>query len=72
MIDPPLGVIPNFVDPPSLAWLPRVFFYTTLPPMVIFLAIRFYTRITITRKISLDDCKFGETSTLYPLVFVCA
>lgn len=59
---PPPGVIPNFIDPPSQANLPRIFTYVTLPPMILFLAMRMYVRIFVTRKIGLDDCEFRETS----------
>lgn len=59
---PPPGVIPNFVDPPSLANMPRIFTYVTLPPMILFLAMRMYVRIFVTHKIGLDDCEFPETS----------
>lgn len=59
---PPPGVIPNFIDPPSQAHLPRIFTYVTLPPMVLFLAMRMYVRIFVTNKIGLDDCEFREAS----------
>ncbi|KAK8080336.1 integral membrane protein (Pth11) [Apiospora hydei] len=53
---PPEGIIPNFVDPPSQAYLPKVFTYVTLPPMLIFLALRFHTRIR-GAGVGIDDCK---------------
>jgi hypothetical protein len=59
---PPPGVTPNFVDPPTISTLPRIFIYVTLPPMVIFVILRFYTRITITRKVGIDDCMFSGLS----------
>lgn len=59
---PPPGIIPNFIDPPSLANMPRIFTYITLPPMILFLAMRMYVRIFVTHKIGLDDCEFLDTS----------
>ena len=55
---PPEGVTSNFENPYSLAVLPRGFIYATLPPMVVFLGLRFYTRIKISRKVGIDDCEF--------------
>jgi len=52
---PPPGVVSNFVNPDSLSALPKVFIYVTLPPMVLFLVLRFYVRITISRKVGTDD-----------------
>lgn len=54
---PPPGVIPNFIDPPSQANMPRIFTYVTLPPMILFLALRIYARAVIMHKIGLDDCE---------------
>ncbi len=55
---PPAGVTSNFENPYSLAVLPRGFIYATLPPMLVFLGLRFYTRIKITRNVGVDDCEF--------------
>ncbi|KAI1284151.1 hypothetical protein F5Y07DRAFT_407642 [Xylaria sp. FL0933] len=52
--NPPPGVVPNFVNPPSQAELPKIFIYVTLPLMVVFLGLRIYTRIKYTR-LGLDD-----------------
>lgn len=54
--NPPPGVIPNFIDPPTQENLPKIFTYITLPPMVIVLCMRFYTRIAVTRDLGWDDC----------------
>lgn len=56
---PPPGVTPNFENPYSLAVLPRGFIYATLPPMVLFLGLRFYTRIKISRQVGIDDCELA-------------
>lgn len=58
---PPPGVKSNFVDPPSQAYIPRIFTYVTLPPMLLFIALRIYVRIFITHKFGLDDCKLFGT-----------
>lgn len=57
VVSPPPGVVPNFVDPPSFAYLPRIFIYICLPIMIIFLVLRLYTRFFITRNPGWDDCK---------------
>lgn len=61
---PPPGVTPNFENPYSLAVLPRGFIYATLPPMVLFLGLRFYTRIKISRQVGIDDCELALTCDL--------
>lgn len=55
---PPDGQTSNFIDPPSQANIPRIATYVTLPPMLLFLALRLYTRLIITRKVGLDDCEY--------------
>lgn len=52
---PPEGQTSNLVNPPSQANIPRIFTYITLPPMVVFLSLRFYTRIFVTRQVGFDD-----------------
>lgn len=52
---PPPGVVSNFENPDSLSALPKVFIYVTLPPMALFLVLRFYVRSTISRKVGIDD-----------------
>ncbi|KAI0503201.1 hypothetical protein F5B22DRAFT_652278 [Xylaria bambusicola] len=51
---PPPGVVPNFVNPPTRAELPKIFIYVTLPPMLVFLGLRIYTRVKYT-VLGLDD-----------------
>ncbi|KAH8898416.1 hypothetical protein GQ53DRAFT_817688 [Thozetella sp. PMI_491] len=46
-VAPPPGVVPNFIDPPSQAYISRDATYVTLPPMVVFLALRIYSRAKI-------------------------
>ncbi|KAI8950520.1 hypothetical protein F4801DRAFT_590342 [Xylaria longipes] len=52
--NPPPAVTPNFVNPPTQEALPKIFIYVTLPPMVIFLGLRIYTRNRYT-VLSIDD-----------------
>ena len=66
---PPPGVTPNLIDPPSRAALPKYFALTTLPLMLVFLFLRLYTRVAITRKFGIDD---GELDLHRPsFKFVC-
>ncbi|KAI0204032.1 hypothetical protein F4808DRAFT_366643 [Astrocystis sublimbata] len=51
---PPPGVVSNFVNPPTQEEIPKIFIYVTLPPMLVFLALRIYSRIRYTR-LGLDD-----------------
>lgn len=57
---PPPGVMPNFVNPPTREELPKILVYVTLPPMLLFLGLRVYTRIKYT-VLGLDDGKSGPT-----------
>lgn len=52
---PPAGVVPNLVDPPSSAWAVRASVYASLPPMLLFLALRLHVRVR-SRMLGLDDC----------------
>jgi hypothetical protein len=54
---PPPGVIPNFIDPPSLKLELLIInvVFTTL--MMIFVAIRLSSRGFISKQIGIDDCK---------------
>lgn len=52
---PPAGVVPNFVDPPSSAWAVRASVYASLPPMLLFLALRLHVRVR-SRMLGPDDC----------------
>lgn len=54
---PPPGVTPNFVDPPSMSWAGRLAVYTTLPLMVVFVALRIYVRGR-SRLLGPDDSTF--------------
>ncbi|KAI1292596.1 hypothetical protein F5Y03DRAFT_400357 [Xylaria venustula] len=57
---PPAGIIPNFINPPSLSWTGRVAVYTTLPAMIVVLGLRAYTRVRIVRQFGIDDCDFRK------------
>ncbi|KAI0521604.1 hypothetical protein F5B22DRAFT_661947 [Xylaria bambusicola] len=52
---PPSGVVPNFVDPASLAPICLIVIAITLPLMVIFLVLRVYVRFWVSHKTGADD-----------------
>lgn len=47
--------------------MPRISTYLTLPPMMLFVALRMYARISVTHKTGFDDCEFSGTFQM-PLV----
>lgn len=51
---PPEGVMPNFVDPESIGYIPRIGIYILLPLMLIFLALRIGTRVKLNH-VGADD-----------------
>lgn len=53
----PNGVVPNFVNPPDQRELQIAVHSISLTLMTIFVALRFYTRHFITRRLASDDCK---------------
>ncbi|KAF2197035.1 hypothetical protein GQ43DRAFT_497190 [Delitschia confertaspora ATCC 74209] len=54
-LQPPNGIVPNFVNPPSQANQPRIAIYVSMPIMVFVLALRIYTRLRVTRALGADD-----------------
>ncbi|KAI1408106.1 hypothetical protein F5Y13DRAFT_205087 [Hypoxylon sp. FL1857] len=52
---PPPGVVPNFDNPESIAPLCLIVIVITLPMMVIFLALRLYVRLWVSRTTGADD-----------------
>lgn len=54
---PPEGIIPNFENPVSIAYVSRDVAYTFLSLMLVFLALRLYTRAVVTHNIGVDDGK---------------
>ncbi|KAI0024889.1 hypothetical protein F4780DRAFT_723461 [Xylariomycetidae sp. FL0641] len=52
---PPDGVVPNFKEPVSNAYLSRYTIYVFLPLMSFFLASRVYSRTRITHSFGVDD-----------------
>lgn len=61
---PPPGVVPNFIDPPSIAWLGRLSVYIALPLMIILLALRLYVRLRVTCAAGADDCMPKNTKSV--------
>lgn len=55
---PPSGITSNFINPPTrvpaIITVEGVF----VPLMLIFLSVRFYVRITVTKSWGLDDCTY--------------
>ena len=54
---PPPGVTPNFIDPPSIAPLARITMCVTMAFMLVFLALRIYSRTRVAHAFGMDDCK---------------
>ncbi|KAK6348506.1 hypothetical protein TWF718_006296 [Orbilia javanica] len=55
MLDPPDGVIPNFVNPYDIGWQIIVGTAVTLPLALIACGMRFYTRLVLIRNFRVDD-----------------
>jgi len=56
---PPPGVKPNFKDPLSLENPLRVSVCFVMAMMLVFVSLRVYTRLRITREFGAEDCKFS-------------
>ncbi|RYP83963.1 hypothetical protein DL769_001269 [Monosporascus sp. CRB-8-3] len=54
-MQPPPGVMPNFIDPPSLAPAGRILIGVTLPLVLMSVVSRLYVRLFITRATGADD-----------------
>lgn len=54
---PPPGVIPNFVDPPSLRHAATTMLALYLVLSMIVVLMRMYTKIFILRQMASEDCK---------------
>lgn len=52
---PPDGVIPNFIDPPSLSPAYRGVIYSFVPLMFVFLVCRLYVRTRTLADLGFDD-----------------
>ena len=59
---PPPGVIPNFVNPPSLAPAVLGINITFMVITAIFVSARLTVNLTRKRKTGIDDCKFTSES----------
>lgn len=57
-LQPPPGIQPNFVNPEAIATQTRAATYVALPLMLLFLTLRMYTRLRVTRVVGADDCKY--------------
>ncbi|KAM7188788.1 hypothetical protein V8F33_010451 [Rhypophila sp. PSN 637] len=52
---PPPGVTPNFVNPESIAYQPRIVICTFMPLMFVFLGARVYARVCMRHNFGFDD-----------------
>jgi hypothetical protein len=52
---PPAGVVPNFINPDSIAYVSRNVSSVFLSLMLAFLIMRLYSRSMITRSCGIDD-----------------
>ena len=61
---PPLGVTPNFINPPSEKDI--IIAYTTIFTIIATfgVAVRMYVRLFIMRKIQIEDCKLSQHNNL--------
>ena len=55
---PPLGITPNFVNPPNHATLAIAVMAIGLTISTLVLMIRMYTKIFLIRSVVLEDCKY--------------
>ncbi|KAM7190410.1 hypothetical protein V8F33_009526 [Rhypophila sp. PSN 637] len=55
LMRPPPGVVPNFVNPESRAYLIRTGMGSSLAVMLLFVGLRLYTRGRLTRSFGVDD-----------------
>ena len=57
-LEPPPGVVPNFVDPTDRGYTLIIVGAVLMTLMVLFFVIRMYTKCFVSRKFSWDDCQF--------------
>ena len=58
---PPKGIIPNFENPESIAYISRNVIYAFLPIMLVFLGLRLCSRGIVRHNLGLDDGKITRT-----------
>lgn len=59
-LPPPPGVTPNFAHQPNVTF--RALNILFLIVTSLFICVRLYVKSRVVRKISLDDCKYFDTS----------
>ena len=64
-LEPPPGVIPDFVNPPSLAKTLIIVNVIFMVLMVIFVALRVYSKALVIRAMGWDDCEHFLRLVLY-------
>ena len=70
VIPPPPGVVPNFTDPVSRAFMINIVSAVCLPLFVIFAGFRLYARTMIIRSQSWADGTISSLSSMQVLTFI--
>ena len=55
-LEPPPGVVPNFIDPPDRGYTVIVVGAVLMALMVLFFMVRLYTKCFVSKRFSWDDC----------------
>lgn len=55
-MEPPPGVVPNFVNPPSIEYYSVLCASICLPLVTIFVTLRMFTKVFVLRKVCAEDC----------------
>ena len=59
-LKPPVGVVPNFDNPPSIAHFSVICAAVSLPVVAIFVSLRMFTKIYCIHKVSAEDCRLVQ------------
>ena len=62
VVPPPLGLVPNFNNPPSRGYEVIITVAICLSAMVPIVSMRIYTRVVISRSLGWDDCELSRRS----------
>ena len=65
---PPPGIVPDFVDPVTNTAAVIIVISILLPLMLVFVALRVYSNLCISRKFAQSDCKYPPFSMLASLL----
>lgn len=67
-LDPPPGIMPNFLDPVSRANITVIPCAGIVAVMILFVFLRMYTKIYITHSTGWDDCKTKLLDSMFAFV----